>query len=64
MDDVIHTLRVVQMQLQQCATDIGGVRNTDGLSADDKADVFNCVYDMALANSRLARLIERLTTKD
>lgn len=69
MNDVINTLRSVQMQLQQCATDLGGVRfdtleDVIGLSADDKADVFNCAYDIALSHSRLARLIERLATKD
>jgi hypothetical protein len=61
MDKTIKLLIAQQAHLQLCAKCLGDImHDARGLSADDKADLFNCIYDIGLANSRLARLIERL----
>ncbi len=60
MDKTIELLGEWQAHLKLCADTLRIAMGTNGLSADDKADLFNCIYDITMAHSRLERLIERL----
>lgn len=63
MYTTVKTLRGQQEQLQSCASELEAImRGTDALPSVDRADVYNCIYDLALTINRLERLIKRLST--
>lgn len=63
MTDILKQLYTQRTQMTKSAIDLALLRDEEALSAEDKADLFNCTYDIALIHSRLDRLINRLNPK-